>query len=271
MPEPRLPPELIHCVVDHLFEDIPALASIRFANQTFNLACRRYIFGTVTLTTKSRIEKLDELVASCPSIVPFIKDFAIELPDPDPELNITISRLLRQLTHVTAFEIGSQLLSQWKSWPSTIRSAIKIPLSSPYLDSLSMFHIHGIPTSLLGTCPTLQDLYLVDITFENDCPSVLESRPRLQYLMLGSSDPGPLPSGIPVDLTRLQHLSISYPYPSPGLDGTWIWEEFIEPASKSLKTLDLTQLGMYMVRTSQVQILSHTTCRRARHHKSNRL
>ena len=257
MSEPRLPPELIHCIVDHLFDDMPTLTSIRVTDRTFNLSCRRHIFRAVNLNTKSRIEKFEELVASSPSIVPFIQDFAFELADhmfshPDPELNDTISHLLLQLTHIAVFDLGSELVTQWKDWPPTIRSAINIPLSSPHLYSLSMFNIQGVPTSLFATCLTLADLYLVLVTFEDDCPNILQSRPQLQCLILGSSSPDPLPRGIPVDLTPLQHLAITYPYPSPGSDGSWLWKEVFEPASKNLKTLDLTQLGMYMTHMYRV-------------------
>ena len=264
MSEPRLPPELIHCIMDHLFDDMPTLTSIRFTDRTFNLSCRRYIFRIVNLTTKSRIEKFQALLASSPSIVLFIKEFSLELEDhmfnhPGPKLNDTISNLLHQLTHIAVFDFGSEAITQWKDWPSAIRSAIKIPMSSPFLYSAMIFNIQGVLTSLFDACPTLEHLYILAITFEDNCPNGLQSRPYLQFLVIGSDDSDPLPRGIPADLTRLQYLMIRYP--SPGSDGSWIWGEFIEPASKSLKTLDLTQLVCRLIRLRSKSLL--TTYRRA--------
>jgi len=278
--ERRLPPELIDCIVDHLFNDIPTLTSIRFTNRTFNLSCRRYIFRTVNLDTprryalKSQIEKFEQLLASSPSIVSFIKELTLCLADhmfndhSSPELNDAISHLLRQLTQIAVFDFGSEPVTQWKDWPSAIRSAIKIPLSSPCLTSVGIFGLQGVATSLFDACPTLEHLTLVAVTFEDDRSNAMQYRPCLRSLHLISSDPDPLPRGLPVDLTRLQQLRIVY-RSSGFLDGAWFWKEFLEPVSKTLETLDFSQLGMYMIFRSRVLILLTIFCRH-RHCESGR-
>ena len=277
--EPRLPPELIDCIVNHLFNDIPALASIRFTNRTFNISCRRYIFRTVNLDTSRRyalqpcIEKFEQLLASSPSIVPFVKELSLDLVNhmfiyPSPELNNALSHLLRQFTQIAVFDFGSEPVARWKDWPSAIRSAIKVPLSSSCLTSVGLFNLQGVPASFFDACPTLERLTLVAVTFEDDRPNAMQSRPFLQSLHLVSSDPDPLPRGIPVDLTHLRQLTIVY-RSSGFLDGTWVWKEYLEPVSKTLEKLDISQLGMYMIFRCRALILPISY--RRRHCESRRL
>ena len=272
----RLPPELIDRIVDHLFDNLPTLTSIRFSNRAFNASCRRYIFRTMELDVydpdglKLRIKQFEQLVASSPNIMPLVKELTLNnlvyiVYNHDPELVESISGLISRLTQVAAFDFGTEFYTDWDDWPSAIRSVVKLPLSSPGLRSAGIFNVKGAPTSLLGACPALEHLTLWNTTFEDDGPNVPQPRQRLQSLDVAFSNPDQVAGGIPVDLSHLQHLKMTS---FDCLNGPWAWNIIVEPASKSLKSLHI-ELGMYMIFTSRTQFL--TIHRRGRHLGSNRI
>jgi len=254
----RFPQEIIDTIVDHLsaFNVIRIFTALRLTSREFDLSCRRHIFRNIVLNRRrctvscAYSRKLYEILLSNSDIVPLIKNLRIDLIDylapslstsiPDP--NDYIPRVLRQITRLAALQIEGLPPLQWNEWPSDLRSALRTLFASPCLSSLLLQRITSIPTSLFDSCPTLKSLTLDEVTFVDDLPGILQSRPCLESpKFITIAGPHPFARGLPADLTGLRNLDFSH---VSAADGKILWETYIEPSSTSLVTLSIITMGL---------------------------
>ncbi|EDQ98474.1 uncharacterized protein LACBIDRAFT_300228 [Laccaria bicolor S238N-H82] len=227
------PSEIIAEIISALQDDIAALEA---CSQTCSLLlplCRKYIFRSIRITTRSypqrsrpRIIRLfGILLSNNPGISDLVRNFVFHMCSPDFEAD-DVPRVLGKLHHLQSFElvIGDPITAvMWNALRQPLRDALLHLIQLPSLSRLAISDIHDFPTTVFFPCMNLADLSLNYITkptmavsHEEDI-SASEAAPQLQSFA-SSLDRGSYamhllnarrPNGVPVlDFSKVRMLSV---------------------------------------------------------------
>ena len=226
------PLEIIAEIINALQDNISALEA---CSQTCSLLlplCRKYIFRSICITSRSypqrslpRVIKLfGILLSNNPGISDLVRNLVFHICWPDIE-DDDVPRVLGRLHHLQSFElgIGDPVTVKWNALRQPFRHALLRLIQLPSLSRLVISYIYDFPTTVFFPCMSLADLTLVCITkpttavsYEKNT-STPEAAPQLQsFAFRQDRDSYAMhlhnarrPSGVPVlDFSKVRTLSV---------------------------------------------------------------
>lgn len=181
-PSPRLPTELLVCIVDHLVDDTAALQQLSLVNTGLSSVARSHRFASIQLDwdwddpkTPTPIETFISLVANSPSLVNAIRKLRIgHAAFTDGALPALLVSL-PLVTHLELVGCAAEDDPTWSAIPLNARSILTDRVFSS-IHTLSITSFSDIPYEIFCSAVQLNHLAIYD-TEENTFSAPLDSPP----------------------------------------------------------------------------------------------
>ena len=253
------PLEIIAEIINALQDDIAALEA---CSQTCSLLlplCRKYIFRSIRITTRSHPQRnlprvitlFGILLSNNPGISDLVRNLVFHICWPDVE-DDDVPRVLGRLHHLQSFElgIGDPVTVKWNALRQPFRDVLLRLIHLPSLSRLDISCIYDFPVTVFFPCTNLADLSLACITKpttavnNEEKPSAPEAALQLQsFAFRQDCDSYAMhlhnarrPNGVPVlDFSKVRLLSFE-----AGREQDLVAIQALIRATKQLETLKYT-------------------------------
>ncbi|KAF9006978.1 hypothetical protein BDQ17DRAFT_1324255 [Cyathus striatus] len=162
---PRLPPELLHLIVDNLHQHIPSLKACSLASRVFLTPTRSHLFHEINLEQDGLPKAFSEVLSTSPEIGSCVRILRIIDQGKDRGTTGMLLKEAQPLAHVLSkttriIEFMLMAVTEWSIIPDALRISLCNTFRQPTLKSAGLYALLHVPFSLFRWFTNLKDLRL---------------------------------------------------------------------------------------------------------------
>ena len=185
-----LPLDIFLYIIDLLAggddEDIKSLQILSLACKSMVPLCRKHLFSSLCLDSKSIFRRLSELLSINPDIACYVKNLNYKIRKPISDHELHILDMLKERSSLQSIKLSSLGLN-WNNLPESIRSSLISLIELPTIALLDIDSINTFPATAFSGCSNLNDLQLRELGL------VL---PEVNHAISGSHSKIPTPTSL---------------------------------------------------------------------------